>query len=251
MKLCCLFEGRSSANWWTPKLVSKLWELRRQGLTYQQIADEIGLLANIEVKAGNIRSKIARLVKTGGVPSDVQLRGELAPNVSWTSELLDDLWKLKRRGIDNVAAAKALGISVGAIRDKIKKLKRRGEVPSDVKLGKRTEYVLWTLENTNKLWDGIRKELNTGEIARELETTMQKVRDKIRGSQRSNVVPADIDLSYWKHVIRAKRYGRKRVPARTDLYATRKGASGKSPRRSVRGGSSFDIGPHRTNWYQR
>lgn len=70
---------------WTEENINKLIELHRQGLTYSEIARELGITKN------SVTSKVQRLINLGVLESRMD-------HILWTEEDLDKMFKLRADG---------------------------------------------------------------------------------------------------------------------------------------------------------
>ena len=87
---------------WTPELIAKFKALYSQGLTYPQIAHEMGM------KPAQINAEAYYLKEQGEI--DARL-----PCSAWSDEEIEQLHKLRAKGLSIAKCAKALHRSTGSV----------------------------------------------------------------------------------------------------------------------------------------
>lgn len=93
---------------WTPELIAKFKALYSQGLTYPQIAHEMGM------KPTQINAEAYYLRELGEI-------GERLPCNLWSDEEVERLHKLRKQGLSVAKCAKALHRSVGSVDSRLRR----------------------------------------------------------------------------------------------------------------------------------
>ena len=93
---------------WTPEAIARFKELYAQGLTYPQIAKELGM------KPTQINAEAYYLKEQGEI--DARL-----PCSAWSDEEVEQLHKLRAKGLSIAKCAKALHRSVGSVDSRLRR----------------------------------------------------------------------------------------------------------------------------------